>query len=99
MNGFRGMGDRPIKVSMAIPKNKLKDEEVGKKGGGGQFSYFYEAYWANSAALTNYASYRGKQAIEYQNTMAVAGTVSYFFFTIRALSRMSKFCLISLFSP
>jgi len=73
MNGFRGMGDRPIKVSMAIPKNKLKDEEVGKKGGGGQFSYFYEAYWANSAALTNYASYRGKQAIEYQNTMAVAG--------------------------
>ncbi len=79
MNGFRGMGDKPIKVSMAIPKNKLgKDDEVGKKGGG-QYSYFYEAYWADKAAWTNYASYHGqsgRQAIEYQNTMAVAGGAS-----------------------
>ena len=30
MNGFRGMGEKPIKVSMAIPKSKAggKDEEV-----------------------------------------------------------------------
>ena len=76
MNGFRGMGDRPIKVSMAIPKNKLgKDDEVGKKGGGGQYSYYYEAYWADRAAWTNYATYQqgGRQAIEYQNTMATTG--------------------------
>lgn len=59
MNGFRGMGDKPIKVSMAIPKNKAgKEDEVGKKGGGGQYSYFYESYWADKAAWTNYAAYQ-----------------------------------------
>ena len=54
---------------MAIPKNKMgKEEEVGKKGGGGQYSYFYEAYWADRAALTNYAAYEGahQKANEYQ---------------------------------
>jgi len=72
MNGFRGMGDKPIKVSMAIPKNKLgKEDELGKKGGGGQYSYFYESYWADKAAWTNYAAYQrgaggGKAALEYQ---------------------------------
>lgn len=61
MNGFRGMGEKPIKVSMAIPKNKAgKDDEVGKKGGGGQYSYFYESYWADKAAWTNYATYQVK---------------------------------------
>lgn len=54
------MGEKPIKVSMAIPKNKAgKDDEVGKKGGGGQYSYFYESYWADKAAWTNYATYQG----------------------------------------
>jgi len=72
MNGFRGMGNKPIKVSMAIPKNKMgKDDEVGKKGGGGQYSYFYESYWADKAAWSNYASYQGRlggsKAIQYQN--------------------------------
>lgn len=60
MNGFRGMGDKPIKVSMAIPKKQFgKDDEVGKKGGTGGYSYFYESYWADKAAWTNYASYQG----------------------------------------
>ena len=59
MNGFRGMGDKPIKVSMAIPKNKFsKEDELGKKGGGGQYSYYYESYWADKAAWTNYAAYQ-----------------------------------------
>jgi hypothetical protein len=62
MNGFRGMGEKPIKVSMAIPKSKAgKEEEVGRKGGGGQYSYFYESYWADQPAWTNYAAYQGHQ--------------------------------------
>jgi len=62
MNGFRGMGEKPIKVSMAIPKSKAgKEDEVGRKGGGGQYSYFYESYWADQPAWTNYAAYQGHQ--------------------------------------
>jgi len=80
MNGFRGMGNKPIKVSMAIPKNKFgKDDEVGKKGGGGQYSYFYESYWADKAAWSNYATYKGRsvggtKAIQYQDGAAAAGS-------------------------
>jgi len=65
MNGFRGMGEKPIKVSMAIPKQKPggKDEEVGTRGSGGQnkqYSYYYESYWADQAAWGNYASLGGR---------------------------------------
>jgi len=61
MNGFRGMGDKPIKVSMAIPKNKPggKDEEVGTRGGQKEYSYYYESYWADQAAWGNFASLPG----------------------------------------
>eukprot|EP00092_Neocalanus_flemingeri_P088190 GFUD01111405.1.p1 GENE.GFUD01111405.1~~GFUD01111405.1.p1 ORF type:complete len:360 (-),score=117.09 GFUD01111405.1:22-1101(-) len=60
MNGFRGMGDKPIKVSMAIPKKKPgKEEEIGSRGGAGQYSYYYESYWADRAAWGNYASLAG----------------------------------------
>merc|ERR1739842_91965 len=59
MNGFRGMGEKPIKVSMAIPKKKPgKEDEVGSKGGA-QYSYYYESYWADQAAWGNYASLPG----------------------------------------
>jgi len=60
MNGFRGMGEKPIKVSMAIPKKKPgKEDEIGSRGGGGQYSYYYESYWADQAAWGNYASLPG----------------------------------------
>jgi len=62
MNGFRGMGEKPIKVSMAIPKTKHKEEEAGARGGGkGEYSYYYESYWADANAWANYASYQGKE--------------------------------------
>lgn len=62
MNGFRGMGEKPIKVSMAIPKTKHKEEEAGSRGGGkGEYSYYYESYWADANAWANYASYQGKE--------------------------------------
>lgn len=60
MNGFTRMGDgeKPIKVSMAIPKKKpgggTEDESAGSKNTG-QYSYYYESYWADNAAWGNYA--------------------------------------------
>jgi len=69
MNGFTGMGEKPIKVSMAIPKKKPgggvdPEESLGSKGTG-QYSYYYESYWADQAAWGNYASLApgGKQFI------------------------------------
>jgi len=61
MNGFRGMGEKPIKVSLAIPKKKPgKEDEIGSRGGGaGQYSYYYESYWADQAAWGNFASLPG----------------------------------------
>jgi len=60
MNGFRGMGEKPIKVSLAIPKKKPgKEEEIGSRGGTGQYSYYYESYWADQAAWGNFASLPG----------------------------------------
>jgi len=71
MNGFTGMGEKPIKVSMAIPKKKPgggggtdPEESLGSRGTG-QYSYYYESYWADQAAWGNYASIAsgGKQFI------------------------------------
>ena len=64
MNGFRGMGDKPIKVSMAIPKTKMEEQMLGNRGGQGQYSYYYEQYWADQAAWGNYAQLRGKKGVE-----------------------------------
>ena len=45
---------------MAIPKKKPgKEDEIGSRGGGGQYSYYYESYWADQAAWGNYASLPG----------------------------------------
>ena len=75
MNGFTGMGEKPIKVNLAIPKKKPggagvdAEDVVGSKGKGagqGQYSYYYESYWADQAAWGNYASLApgGKQFIQ-----------------------------------
>ena len=64
MNGFRGMGEKPIKVSMAIPKTKMEEQMLGNRGGQGQYSYYYEQYWADQAAWGNYAQLRGKKGVE-----------------------------------
>ena len=64
MNGFRGMGEKPIKVSMAIPKTNMEEQMLGNRGGQGQYSYYYEQYWADQAAWGNYAQLRGKKGVE-----------------------------------
>ena len=72
MNGFTGMGEKPIKVSMAIPKKKPgggagadPEESLGSRGTG-QYNYYYESYWADQAAWGNYATLApgGKQFIQ-----------------------------------
>ena len=64
MNGFRGMGEKPIKVSMAIPKTKMEEQMLGNRAGGkGQYGYYYEQYWADQAAWGNYAKLRGKRGV------------------------------------
>jgi len=84
MNGFRGMGDKPIKVSMAIPKNKAgKEDELGKKGGGGEYSYYYESYWADKAAWTNYATHQSAYSGQRAITSDIGGTANQFIHTAR----------------
>merc|ERR1719341_2751047 len=64
MNGFRGMGEKPIKVSMAIPKTKMEEQMLGTRAGGkGQYGYYYEQYWTDQAAWGNYAKLRGKRGV------------------------------------
>ena len=64
MNGFRGMGEKPIKVSMAIPKTRIEEQMLGNRSGKGQYSNYYEQYWADQAAWGNYARLRGKRGAE-----------------------------------
>ena len=37
---------------------------LGNRGGQGQYSYYYEQYWADQAAWGNYAQLRGKKGVE-----------------------------------
>merc|ERR1712233_98127 len=58
-------GEKPIKVSMAIPKTRMEEQMLGNRSGGnGQYGYYYEQYWADQAAWGNYAKLRGKKGVE-----------------------------------
>jgi len=84
MNGFRGMGEKTIKVSLAIPKKKPGvEDEIGSRGGGGQYSYYYESYWADKAAWGNFASLAGSQKGLGVKGNAQMGQKSHFLATAR----------------
>ena len=55
MNGFNGLGEKPIKVSMAIPKHTLASN-IGDNSA--QYSHMYESYWSDRGAWANYGSYQ-----------------------------------------
>ena len=57
MNGFRGLGENPIKVSLAIPKHKLIQTEEEKDNP--QYSYLYESYMADRGAWGNHGTFNG----------------------------------------
>ncbi|XP_068221665.1 tRNA selenocysteine 1-associated protein 1-like isoform X2 [Palaemon carinicauda] len=54
MNGFKGLGQKPLKVSYAVPK---KQHYPGMNPMGGDYSQYYEQYWNNYAAWQNYNAY------------------------------------------
>ncbi|KAK4288057.1 hypothetical protein Pmani_038895 [Petrolisthes manimaculis] len=53
MYGFKGLGQKPLKVSYAVPK---KQHYPGMNHMGGDYSQYYEQYWNNYAAWQNYGS-------------------------------------------
>lgn len=59
MNGFNGLGGKPIKVSMAIPKHNLA-ANIGDNST--QYSHMYESYWSDKSAWGNYGTYQGAYA-------------------------------------
>jgi len=57
MNGFYGLGPKPIRVALAIPKRSLA-EATNKIAT--TYSDMYESYWTdNHAAMSNYGTYQG----------------------------------------
>ena len=56
MNGFYGLGPKPIRVALAIPKRSLA-EATNKIAT--TYSDMYESYWTdNNAAMSNYGTYQ-----------------------------------------
>lgn len=55
MNGFKGLGQKPLKVSYAVPKKQHYPGMTPQMGG--DYSQYYEQYWNNYAAWQNYGSY------------------------------------------
>ncbi len=59
MNGFRGIGQKPIKVSIAVPKAGLKEANSLTEDYQDQaFSQYYEQYWSDQRAWGNYGAYQ-----------------------------------------
>jgi len=55
MNGFKGLGQKPLKVSYAVPKKQHYPGMNPQMSG--DYSQYYEQYWNNYAAWQNYGSY------------------------------------------
>lgn len=62
MNGFQGLGSKPIKVSVAIPKPGLSEGTSLMADAYSNPSYtpYYEQYWSDKAAWSNYGSFQGQ---------------------------------------
>ncbi|XP_063609517.1 tRNA selenocysteine 1-associated protein 1-like [Penaeus indicus] len=73
MNGFKGLGQKPLKVSYAVPK---KQHYPGMNHMGGDYSQYYEQYWNNYAAWQNYGTYYDPYSSSYgdYNTGLEGGT-------------------------
>ncbi|CAL4203395.1 unnamed protein product, partial [Meganyctiphanes norvegica] len=54
MNGFKGLGQKPLKVSYAVPKKQHYPGMNPQMSG--DYSQYYEQYWNNYAAWQNYES-------------------------------------------
>jgi RNA recognition motif-containing protein len=79
MNGFRGLGEKPIKVSVAVPKaglseaNSLQEEAPQQDAA---FSQYYEQYYSNTGG--NYAAaYQGKAPQVLLSSQAPISTQEY----------------------
>ena len=59
MNGFLGLGKKPIKVTLAIPKRSLA-EATNKIST--TYSDMYESYWNDNSAMTNYGAYQASSS-------------------------------------
>ena len=71
MNGFRGLGNKPIKVSIAVPKPGLvkSDDGPGMEAdsmANPVYSQYYERYWTDRGAWGNYGSFRHQQQQQQQ---------------------------------
>lgn len=55
MNGFYGLGKKPIKVALAIPKRSLA-EATNKITT--TYSDMYESYWTDHQAMSNYGAFQ-----------------------------------------
>lgn len=58
MNGFPGLGQPPIRVSMAIPKPCLSEASALAEKQSAQYSHMYENYQADRAAWGNYGAFQ-----------------------------------------
>ncbi|XP_037084673.1 tRNA selenocysteine 1-associated protein 1-like [Pollicipes pollicipes] len=63
MNGFTGLGSKPIRVSQAVPKqhtasaNSEGGADNSASAAADDYTAYYEQYWQNYNAWQNYASY------------------------------------------
>jgi len=62
MHGFKGLANKAIRVSVAVPKRPIgsgtgTSDAATANGGGGDYSAYYEQYWYNYQAWQNYGSY------------------------------------------
>jgi len=60
MNGFRGLGLKPLKISVATPKPGLTEvaSQVSDAYSNPSYSAYYEQYWSDVAAWGNFAAYQ-----------------------------------------
>ncbi|KAF2343976.1 RNA recognition motif domain, partial [Trinorchestia longiramus] len=65
MNNFKGLGQKPLKVSYAVPK---KQSYPGMPQGGGDYNQqYYDQYWNNYAAWPGYGSSGAPDSQYYDN--------------------------------
>ncbi len=74
MNGFRGLGDNPIRVSIAVPKSGLDQSSARSAGLKTDFGHYYEHYWSDRGAWGNYGSYKQQQNSQNSVLLTAAST-------------------------
>ena len=77
MNGFYGLGKKPIKVTLAIPKRSLA-EATNKINT--TYSDMYESYWSDPGALANYGEFQSSGRAILVSSNAAANSTDFDFF-------------------